>query len=117
MALANDDSGKGALAPDREQATLDDSDPVTAKIQKWKDKGRIIKHTRYGVWDEYVEVDPDAGKIPLTAALVKKYESMVRSLPYLGRMVEGVLGIPGCKTQAILYVGASFAVIPAATLW
>ena len=119
MALANDDSEKGALAPDREQATLDDWDPVTAKIQKWKDKGRIIEHTRYGVWDEYVEVDPDVGKMSITAAVVKKYESVVGSLPYLGRMVKSVLGIPGCKTQAILYVGASLggAVVPAATLW
>ena len=122
MATAANDE-KGALgtltSSDRTHAKLDDPDPVTAKIQKWKDKGRIIKHTRYGVWDEYVEVDPDVGKIPITAAVVKKYETVVGSLPYLGRMVKGVLGIPGCKTQAILYVGASLggAVIPAATLW
>ena len=123
MAMANEEKGASESSTltelDHAQANLDDSDLVSAKIQKWKDKGRIIKHTRHGVWDEYVEVDADAGKIPLTAAVAKKYETMVGSLPYLGRMVKGVLGIPGCKTQAILYVGASLggAVIPAVTLW
>ncbi|TFK83989.1 P-loop containing nucleoside triphosphate hydrolase protein [Polyporus arcularius HHB13444] len=94
-------------------------DPSKAKIEKWRNEGRVIKHTRMGVWDQYVEVDPDAGKVPTRAAIVKKYESVVAAMPYLARMVKDVFGIPGCKLQAVLYVGASLgtAVLPATTLW
>ncbi|RPD56250.1 HlyB/MsbA family ABC transporter [Lentinus tigrinus ALCF2SS1-7] len=113
-------SGSVLTAPD---AHVNDSSPSPssdgAKIKKWRDEGRVIKHTRTGVWDKYVEVDPDAGKILMTATAVKKYEGMLGSVPYLVRMVKDVLGIPGCKLQTFLFVGASLgtAVVPAATLW
>ncbi|KAI0716191.1 P-loop containing nucleoside triphosphate hydrolase protein [Cerioporus squamosus] len=115
--MANDD--KGASGNMTQSAAHPDEDLSRAKIAKWKEQGRIVKHTRTGVWDEYVEVDPDAGKLPIRAAVVKKYKNVARSMPYLARMVKDVLGIPGCKSQAGLYVGASLgtAVLPAATLW
>ncbi|RPD56246.1 P-loop containing nucleoside triphosphate hydrolase protein [Lentinus tigrinus ALCF2SS1-7] len=109
---------KGASGSD--VAHLNDSSSSSvAKIQKWKGEGRIVKHTRIGVWDEYVEVDPDAGRMSITATVVKKYEGVLGSVPYLVRIVKDVLGIPGCKLQTFLFVGASLgtAVVPAATLW
>lgn len=114
--MANDEKGASGAAA---KSDAQQDDPARAKIEKWKNEGRIIKHTRMGVWDQYVEVDPDAGKAPTRAAVVKKYESVIGAVPYVARMVKDVFGIPGCKLQAVLYVGASLgtAVLPAATLW
>ncbi|KAI0716185.1 P-loop containing nucleoside triphosphate hydrolase protein [Cerioporus squamosus] len=116
--MANDEKGASGTDATLSGARTDD-DPSKTKIAKWRDEGRVIKHTRMGVWDEYVEVDPDAGKIPIRTAMTKKYESFVGTAPYLARMVQDVLGIPGCKSQAVLYVGASLgtAILPATTLW
>ncbi|RPD67251.1 hypothetical protein L227DRAFT_605651 [Lentinus tigrinus ALCF2SS1-6] len=52
-----------------------------------KGEGRILKHTRTGVRDEYVEVDPEAGKMSITATVVTKFIAYARlDVPTYGRM-------------------------------
>ena len=80
--------------------------------------GRIVKHHRVGVWDVYMEDDPDGGRIAFGSALAKKVAELTECAPYLVRMIRDVLDIPGCRLQVAIYAVADLVsgVIPAVSL-
>ncbi|KAI0757787.1 HlyB/MsbA family ABC transporter [Daedaleopsis nitida] len=80
--------------------------------------GRIVRHHRVGVWDVYMEDDPDGGRIAFGSALAKKVSELTECAPYLVRMIRDVLDIPGCKLQVAIYAISDLVsgVIPAVSL-
>ena len=81
--------------------------------------GRIVTHTRMGVWDFYEEQNPDSGTALSFGHWRKKLTNMFGSYPYLWRMLVDVLHIPGCKSKFALFFTTELvsALIPAASIW
>ena len=81
--------------------------------------GRVVTHSKIGVWDWYEERYPDGYRLFSAALWKKKYSDIILSYPYVWRMVKDVIRIPGCKTQLIIYLSLELvsSLIPAASTW
>lgn len=90
----------------------------TTEIRSERYPGRVVEHTRFGIWDSYEEKDPD-GRVPLLLAVVKQYSELRQCTPYVGRMIKDVMGIPGCKAGLGVYAVTEqlIGLIPALSLW
>ena len=74
-----------------------------------------IKHTKFGLWDLYVEVDDHIPYIEWPAISLQPY---IQSAPYVWRMIKDITSIPKCRFLLAAYVLAELAaaLIPALTL-
>ena len=105
-----------SLATGDEKAQLNgkhpngDSDPTNPETR--------IHHLRIGVWDFFEELELDLPGIPL-APLLGRYRDIVECVPYVIRMVNDVLNIPGCAFLVVVYAATEFiqALIPATSIW
>ncbi|KAI0353204.1 P-loop containing nucleoside triphosphate hydrolase protein [Trametes cingulata] len=78
-----------------------------------------VKHTRLGVWDVYEEKpEPKALSIP-GASIIEKHAEVLKSLPYVLRMIKDVTSIPACKLLLPIYFALELAKasMPAVALW
>ncbi|KAI1785736.1 HlyB/MsbA family ABC transporter [Ganoderma leucocontextum] len=77
-----------------------------------------IHHLRIGVWDFYEEVEDKLPNIPL-APLLGRYRDIVECVPYVIRMLNDVLSIPGCAFFVAVYAATQLiqALIPATSIW
>ncbi|KAF8554561.1 P-loop containing nucleoside triphosphate hydrolase protein [Imleria badia] len=76
-----------------------------------------IKHTRIGVWDLYEEKHSD---IPIPgASRLETASQMLRSFPYIWRMLKDICSVRRCLVLMFLYlaVEVAAALIPAVSLW
>ena len=83
------------------------------------DPTRIVTHTRYGIWDYFEELDPDAGQTNVLSSAYTGFRETFKSLPYVIRAMKDVLAIPGCKSRVAIYAISQFAggMIPAISIW
>ena len=104
------DSEKESSNEQEQAAPSNETDPYA---------GRIVHHYRYGVWDMYEELNPDARKLNLRATVRQRAKELSDSAPYLLRAVKDVLAIPGCKRLVALYGVSKFAsaFMPALSVW
>ena len=79
---------------------------------------RRVKHTRWGVWDLYEEINPDLQHIPGSSWIEKTLEAYA-CLPYLARMIRDILSIRSCLVLICSFGVAEMllSLIPAASLW
>ena len=86
------------------------SDPTKPKTH--------IRHARIGVWDFYEEVEDELPGIPF-AQMLGKYRDIVECVPYVIRMFNDVLSIPGCAFLVVAYAATELiqALTPAMTIW
>jgi len=81
-----------------------------------------ILYTKLGVWDLYQELNPDSDSFSLPSWLTtvpELHDDLVRSLPYLRRMVKDIIGIMQCQIQLVSYVAMRLllSLLPAVELW
>ena len=82
-----------------------------------------ILHTKLGVWDLYEELNPDSDSrfsLPSWLTTVPElYDELVRSLPYLQRMVKDIIGIKQCQVQLVSFFALRLllSLLPAVELW
>ena len=76
---------------------------------------RIVKRTRYGIWDAYEEAEPDGGQITLK----ERWRTIVEAASDLERALRDLLAIPGCEALISIYTAAELAAsfVPAASVW
>ena len=81
--------------------------------------GRVVTHSKIGVWDWYEEVDPDRSQISVISRLRKSYTDLAGSFPYVIRMFRDVLSIPGCRPHLAVFglTELGLALVPAASIW
>jgi hypothetical protein len=74
-----------------------------------------IKHTKFGLWDLYVEADDYVPYIQWPAISLQPY---IQSAPYVWRMVKDITSIPKCRILLVAYVLTELAaaLVPALTL-
>lgn len=74
-----------------------------------------VKHTNFGLWDLYVEVDDHIPYIQWPAISLQPY---IQSAPYVWRMIKDIISIPKCRFLLAAYVLTELAAafIPALTL-
>jgi hypothetical protein len=77
-----------------------------------------VKHSRLGVWDLYEEKNPQLAYVPGISRF-EPYLEMIKSLPYVWRMIKDISGIDGCWVLLSLYllVEVVLSLIPAMSLW
>ena len=87
-----------------------DSEPTNPKTH--------IRHVRIGVWDFYEEIEHELPGIPF-AQLLGKFRDIVECVPYVIRMFNDVLSIPGCAFLVAAYAATELiqALIPATSIW
>ncbi|KAI0363046.1 P-loop containing nucleoside triphosphate hydrolase protein [Pilatotrama ljubarskyi] len=78
-----------------------------------------VKHTRLGVWDLYEE-KPQAKALSIPgASILENQAEILKSLPYVSRMIKDVLSIPTCKLLLSIFFALELAKasLPALALW
>lgn len=82
------------------------------------DDAKRVKHTRLGVWDLYEEIHPEFQRIPGSSKL-EQYSEVVRSFPYVWRMIKDVGSLKNCwfLLAAYLVITVVSSLIPAVALW
>ena len=93
--------------------------PAPAKEEADPYAGRVVTHSKIGVWDWYEEVDPDRSQISVISRLRKSYTDLAGSFPYVIRMFRDVLSIPGCRPHLAVFglTELGLALVPAASIW
>ena len=105
-------------------ATLQDSTNDKAQLNEKLSNGDSgatpprIRRAHIGVWDFYEAMDDETPRIPL-APLYAKYKDAVDCFPYIVRMINDVLSIPGCAFLVFAYAATELiqAFIPAISIW
>ena len=74
-----------------------------------------IKHTKFGLWDLYVEVETHLPYVQWPAISLQPY---IHSAPYVWRMIKDITSIPKCRflLAAFVLTELAAALIPALTL-
>jgi len=76
----------------------------------------LVEHRKLGVWDLYVERDPNLSYFPASWR-IERYAGLLADLPYLWRTIRDV----GTVTWPLLFLFVSFTLIkslvPALNLW
>lgn len=77
-----------------------------------------VKHTAVGVWDLYEQVQPESAQIPGSLQL-EPFLDIIRSLPYVWRMVKDIGSIRTCRILLTIYfvIEAIASLLPAVALW
>ena len=105
------------VEPPAKSASTDVEDVKGTLEQRYP--GRVVTHTKIGIWDWYEEHDPDNGRSNLSSAIGKRWSELVECTPYLVRLMRDVLKIPGCTLHSGIYALAhlSQGLVPALSLW
>jgi hypothetical protein len=76
----------------------------------------LVEHRKLGVWDLYVERDPNLSYFP-TSWRMEKYAGLLNDLPYLSRTIRDVCAV--AWPQLFLYVAITLvkSLSPALNLW
>ncbi|KAI0638773.1 P-loop containing nucleoside triphosphate hydrolase protein [Trametes polyzona] len=82
------------------------------------DDARCVKHTRYGVWDLYEEIQTPFLLFP-GAAMLEQFAEVFKCLPYVRRMLKDVFALPYCAILLVAFFAAEVgkAFLPALALW
>jgi hypothetical protein len=79
-------------------------------------KGKVIQHTKIGVWDLYQERDRLLSYFP-TSLKLDAYAEMWNDLPYLWRTIGDLFSVAWPMMTLYLFLTIVQAVLPALTLW
>jgi hypothetical protein len=76
----------------------------------------LVEHRKLGVWDLYVERDPNLSYFP-TSWRIEKYAELLNDLPYLSRTIRDVGSV--AWPLLLLYVAFTLtkSLVPALNLW
>ncbi|KAF8350299.1 P-loop containing nucleoside triphosphate hydrolase protein [Amanita rubescens] len=94
----------------------------TSKRKEISEPGNTadIRHTKLGVWDLYEELNPNSFSLPSwLTTFPELYDELVRSLPYLLRMVKDIVGIRSCRVQLVSFIVMRLllSLLPAVDIW
>lgn len=79
-----------------------------------------IRHTKLGVWDLYEQLDSNYFSSPRWLATIPElYDELVRSWPYLLRMVKDIYGVRSCRASLFSFIAIRLllSLLPAVELW
>jgi ABC-type sugar transport system permease subunit len=79
-------------------------------------KGKVIEHTKYGVWDLYQERDKYLSYLP-TCFKVDAYTEMWNDLPYLWRAIRDLFSVAWLLLTLYMILTLATALLPALILW
>ena len=79
-------------------------------------KGKVIEHTKIGVWDLYQERDRLLSYFP-TSLKLDAYTEMWNDLPYLWKTIRDICSVAWPMMVLYLFLTIVQAVLPALTLW
>jgi hypothetical protein len=79
-------------------------------------KGKVIEHTKIGVWDLYQERDRFLSYFP-TSLKIDAYTEMWNDLPYLWRAIRDLFSVAWPMMTLYLFLTIVKSVLPALTLW
>jgi hypothetical protein len=79
-------------------------------------KGKVIKHSKYGVWDLYQERDQSLSYLP-TSLKFDTYKEMWNDLPYLWRTIRDLTSVAWPMLSLYLVLTLARSLLPALTLW
>jgi hypothetical protein len=79
-------------------------------------KGKVIEHTKYGVWDLYQERDRSLSYLP-TSLKIEAYREMWNDLPYLWRTIRDLCTVAWPTLSLYLVLTLARSLLPALTLW
>ena len=78
-----------------------------------------IRHTKLGIWDLYEQLDPNFSSPRWFTAIPELYDELVRSWPYLLRMVKDIFGVRSCRASLFSFIAIRLllSLLPAVELW
>jgi len=79
-------------------------------------KGKVIQHTKIGVWDLYQERDRFLSYLP-TSLKIDAYAEMWNDLPYLWKTIGDLFSVAWSMMTLYLFLTIVKSVLPALTLW
>jgi len=79
-------------------------------------KGKVIEHTKYGVWDLYQERDRSLSYLP-TSLKIDAYREMWNDLPYLWKTIRDLSTVAWPTLSLYLVLTLAWSLLPALTLW
>ena len=79
-------------------------------------KGKVIEHTKLGVWDLYQERDRFLSYLP-TSLKFDAYAEMWNDLPYLWRAIHDLSSVAWPTLLLYLVLTLAQSLLPAMTLW
>jgi hypothetical protein len=79
-------------------------------------KGKVIEHTKYGVWDLYQERDQSLSYLP-TSLKIDAYREMWNDLPYLWKTIRDLSTVAWPMLSLYLVLTLARSLLPALTLW
>jgi hypothetical protein len=79
-------------------------------------KGKVVEHTKYGVWDLYQERDRSLSYLP-TSLNIEGYREMWNDLPYLWKTIRDLSSVAWPTLSLYLVLTLARSLLPALTLW
>jgi len=79
-------------------------------------KGKVLEHTRIGVWDLYQERDQLLSYLP-TSWKLDAYTEMWNDLPYLWKTMRDIASVAWPMLSLYLVLTLAGSLLPALTLW
>jgi hypothetical protein len=79
-------------------------------------KGKVIRHTKIGIWDFYQELNQFLSYLP-TSLKIDTYTEMWNDLPYLWKTVCDLSSIAWPTFTLYLVLTLARSLLPALTLW
>jgi len=79
-------------------------------------KGKVLEHTRIGVWDLYQERDQLLSYLP-TSWKIEAYTEMWNDLPYLWKTIRDLASVAWPMLSLYLVLTLVGSLLPALTLW
>ena len=79
-------------------------------------KGKVVEHTKYGVWDLYQERDKSLSYLP-TSLKIEAYREMWNDLPYLWKTIRDLSTVAWPTLFLYLVFMLARSLLPALTLW
>ena len=79
-------------------------------------KGKVLEHTRIGVWDLYQERDQLLSYLPISWK-IDAYTEMWNDLPYLWKTIRDIASVAWPMLSLYLVLTLVRSLLPALTLW
>jgi len=79
-------------------------------------KGKVIEHSKIGIWDLYQERDQYLSYLP-TSWKVDAYAEMWNDLPYLWKAIRDLSSVAWSVLSLYLALALARSLLPALTLW
>ncbi|KAI0288520.1 HlyB/MsbA family ABC transporter [Russula brevipes] len=101
---------------EKKSSTTSDPDPKVDKPAPKPRDGKVLKHTKLGVWDLYQEHDKLLSYFP-TSWKIEAYTGIWNDLPYLWKTIRDLSTVAWKPLSLYLVTTLAKSLLPALTLW